>query len=128
MGPDRPIEPSSVTFSVKCSTLSHIRLSATPWTVCSSPGSCVHGILQTRTLEWAAIPFSRGIFPTKRLNLGLLHCRQGLHCLSHQGSPFSQYMTVSWNSYLTSLYSSFIICKRQHVYDRITTRIKTLTK
>ena len=26
----------------------------------SSPGSSVHGILQTRILEWVAIPFSRG--------------------------------------------------------------------
>ena len=27
---------------------------------CSPPGSSVHGILQVRILEWAAIPFSRG--------------------------------------------------------------------
>jgi len=27
---------------------------------CSSPGSCVHGILQARILEWVAIFFSRG--------------------------------------------------------------------
>ena len=27
---------------------------------CSPPGSSVHGILQTRILEWIAIPFSRG--------------------------------------------------------------------
>ena len=27
---------------------------------CSSPGSSVHGILQTRILEWVAFPFSRG--------------------------------------------------------------------
>ena len=26
----------------------------------SLPGSSVHGILQTRILEWVAIPFSRG--------------------------------------------------------------------
>ena len=31
----------------------------------SPPGSSVHGILQARILEWVAIPFSRGIFPTK---------------------------------------------------------------
>ena len=29
----------------------------------------------------------QGIFPTQRLNLGLLHCRQILYHLSHQGSP-----------------------------------------
>ena len=27
---------------------------------CSLPGSSLHGILQDRTLEWVAIPFSRG--------------------------------------------------------------------
>ena len=27
---------------------------------CSPPGSSVHEILQERTLEWVAIPFSRG--------------------------------------------------------------------
>jgi len=47
----------------------------------------VHGILQARILEWAAIPFSRGIFPTQGLNPGLPHCRQILYQLSHKGSP-----------------------------------------
>ena len=27
---------------------------------CGPPGSSVHGILQARILEWAAIPFTRG--------------------------------------------------------------------
>jgi len=27
---------------------------------CSLPGFSVHGILQARIVEWAAIPFSRG--------------------------------------------------------------------
>ena len=27
---------------------------------CSPPGSSVHGILQARTLEWIAVPFSKG--------------------------------------------------------------------
>ena len=31
---------------------------------CSPPGSSVHGILQARILEWAAISFSGGIFLT----------------------------------------------------------------
>ena len=54
---------------------------------CSPPGSSsVHGILQARILEWVAISFSRGIFSTEGLNLGLLHCRQILYYLSHQRS------------------------------------------
>ena len=32
----------------------------------------------------------QGIFPTKGSNLGFLHCRQILYCLSHQGSPFTE--------------------------------------
>ena len=31
--------------------------------------------------------FLQGIFPAQGLNPGLLHCRQILFCLSHQGSP-----------------------------------------
>ena len=49
----------------------------------SLPGSMVHGIFQARILEWAAISFSRGIFPTQGSNLGLLNCRQTLYHLSH---------------------------------------------
>ena len=40
----------------------------------------LHEILQARILEWVAIPFFRG------LNLGLLHCKQILYCLSLLGS------------------------------------------
>ena len=36
---------------------------------CSLPGSSVHGILQARILEWAAIPFSRG-FPNPGIEPG----------------------------------------------------------
>ena len=37
---------------------------------------------------WSGLPFpSQGIFPTQGANPGLLHCRQILHHLSHQGSP-----------------------------------------
>ena len=44
----------------------------------SPPGSLVHGILQARILEWVAISFSKGIFPTQGSNPGLQHCRQTL--------------------------------------------------
>ena len=52
-----------------------------------STGSSVHGILQPRILEWVAILFSRGIFPTQGLNLDLLLCRRILYRLSHQEKP-----------------------------------------
>ena len=54
------------------------------------PSSTVHGILQARKLEWLAL-LLQGIFPTQGLNLGLLHCRQILLCLSHQRSPQNMY-------------------------------------
>ena len=46
-----------------------------------------HGILQARILEWVAVPFSRGIFPTQGSNPGLPHCRWILYKLSHKRSP-----------------------------------------
>ena len=47
----------------------------------------VHGILQARILEWAAVPFSKGIFPTQGSNPCLAHCRLILYQLSQEGSP-----------------------------------------
>ena len=52
---------------------------------CSSPGSSVHGSLQTRILEWVAIPFSRGISqPRDRTWVSCIASRILYH-LSHQG-------------------------------------------
>ena len=53
-----------------------------PW---SSPG---------QTLEWGAVPFS-GVLPNQGSNPGLLHCRQVLYQLSHQGSPITAIKRVS---------------------------------
>ena len=64
-------------------SLSRVRLFATSWTVAyqappsmgfpgKSTGVGCHFLLQ-------------GIFPTQGLNPGLLHCRQTLYRLSHQG-------------------------------------------
>ena len=57
---------------------------------CSQPCSSIHGIFQARLLEWVAIFFFQRIFLTQGLNPGvlcLLHCRQILYPLSHQGLP-----------------------------------------
>ena len=45
----------------------------------------VHEILQARILEWS-LSLLQGIFPTQGLNQGLLHYRQILYLLSHQGN------------------------------------------
>ena len=44
--------------SMHAQSLSRVQLFTTPWTVCSPPGSSVHGPFQTRILEWVAISFS----------------------------------------------------------------------
>ena len=58
--------------------------------IMSPPGSSIQGIFQARILDCIAISWSRGIFPTQGLNLGLLHCRPAFYHLSHQGSPMSK--------------------------------------
>ena len=72
---------------------------------CSPLGFSVHRVLQAWTLELVAISFSREsswIFLIQGSNPGLLHCRQILYSLSHQGSPsypvsiYSQIVRSSW--------------------------------
>ena len=55
---------------------------------CSPPGSSVHGILQARILEWVAISFLQGNFPTQGLNMCLLHWQVDSLPLSHLGSLY----------------------------------------
>ena len=77
--------PATITSNLVFVTQLH--LFVTPWTAaCQAPhpwnspskntGMCCHFLL-------------RGIFLTQGSNLGLLHCRQILYHLSHQGSPAS---------------------------------------
>ena len=70
--------------SQKVKPLSHVQLFATPWTVAYQvPPSMGF----SRQEYWSGLPFpSPGVFPTQGWNPGLLHCRQMLCPLSHQGS------------------------------------------
>ena len=45
--------------------------------------------LQARTLEWVPNALLQQISPTQGSNLGVLHCRQILYCLSQVGFAFS---------------------------------------
>ena len=74
------IRPRWTGCCVSCSVMSDSFV--TPWIETTS----VHGKL--RQEYWSGMPFLlQGIFLTQRSNLGLLHCRQILYHLSHQGSP-----------------------------------------
>ena len=53
---------------------------------CSLPGSSVHGDSPGTNTGMGSLSLLQGIFPTQGLNPGLLHGRQILYHLSHQGS------------------------------------------
>ena len=64
----------------------------TPYDImdCSPPGSSVHGDSPSKDTGVGCHALFQGTFLTQGSNPGLLHCRQILYCLSHQGSPDHQ--------------------------------------
>ena len=66
-------------------SFSPVCLFVTPWTVGAYHAPLSMGF--SRQEYWNGLPFlSPRIFPTQGSNPGLLHCRQTLYRLSHQGS------------------------------------------
>ena len=78
----------------KWNSLSHVWLLVTPMAY------TVRGILQAKTLQWVAFPFSRGSFQPRDQTL---HCRRILYQLSHKGSP----RILQWVAYPFSRGSSW---------------------
>ena len=58
------------------------RLFVAPWTVGSQPPLSLK--LSSKNTRMGSYSLLQGIFPTQRLNLGLLPCRQILYHLSHR--------------------------------------------
>ena len=54
---------------------------------CSPPDSFVRRDSLGKNTGVGFHALLQGIFPIPGSNLGLLHCRQILYCLSHQGNP-----------------------------------------
>ena len=79
------VKSESVSLSVRSDSLRPCGL---------EPSRLLCPFLQARILEWVAIPFLKGIFPTQGLNSGLLHCRQILYRLSHHGNPKDSMFTT----------------------------------
>ena len=69
---------------------------------CSPPGSSVHGDSPGKNTGVGCYAFFQGNFLIQGLNPGLLHCKQILYCLSHQGSP----RILEWVAYHFSRGSS----------------------
>ena len=63
----------------KWKLFSSVWLFMTPWTIQSMEFS-------RQNTGVGSFALLQGIFPTQESNLGLLHCRQNLYQLSHQGS------------------------------------------
>ena len=77
-------------------------------------GSSVHGNSAGKNTGVGCNSLLQGLFPIQGLNLGLLHCRQILYCLSHQGSKTShniRRLNSSWKC---------ITCIRQPKYMKQT--------
>ena len=74
-------------WNVKVKSLSHVQLFATPWTVCSLPGSSVHGIFQARVLEWVGIAFSgnASLFTAKKKSTSFSSGRGKLNTIHIKG-------------------------------------------
>ena len=71
------LTPETPSKSEKCESISQSCLTLCSPLDYSLPGSFVHGILQERTLEWVAIPFSRGCWePSHTLTFLFLHFRE----------------------------------------------------
>ena len=67
-----------------CESVTQWCLTLTPWTVTHQPPLSMEFSTQE---SWTGLPFpSLGIFLTQELNLPLLHCRQIVYRLSHQGN------------------------------------------
>ena len=66
-----------------------LRISELKWTGMGKFNSDDHCVYYSGQEYRSGFPFpSPEILPTQGSNLGLLHCRQMLHRLSHQGSPY----------------------------------------
>ena len=83
----RSIILSSLLIQSYVCVLSYVQLFGTLWIVAHQAPLSM-GIFKARILEWVAISYFllQGIFLTQGSNLCLLHCRQILYPLSHQGS------------------------------------------
>ena len=97
-------------MKVKVKSLSNVQLFVTPWTIAyQAPPSMGF----TRWEYWSGLHFLlQGIFLTQGSNPGLLHCRQMLYHLNHQGSPFRQYWLSTTSGNADCLYyshSSFLL-------------------
>ena len=98
-----------------CGVLSHSVLSnsATPWTVVHQVPMSM-GILQTRILEWVAMPSSRESSQPRDWNMDLLHCRWFFTIWATREAPVCVYECVC---------VCVCVCVRNH-YGKLDHKVK----
>ena len=108
---------SKLDLSLLCGKLLHSRPTLCNPVDCSPPGSSVHGILQTRILEWVAMPSSRGFaWCRDRAHVTYFSCIgwQVLYHWHHLGSPDLCFIYGDIHFFMSMKLSelSFIVKKR----------------
>ena len=84
---------------------------------CSPPGTSVYGDSTGKNTTVACHALLKGIIPTQGSNPSLLHCRQILYHLNHQGTP----RVLEWVSYLFSRGTSQKLHKTKQFYSYVYT-------
>ena len=106
--------------------LSCVWLFVTSWTV-------VHGILQTRILEWVALPFSsRSSWPRNQSLMGFPHISVGKEFACHEGDPslipgsgrclgegIGYPLQYSWASLVAQLVKNLLVMQETWVWSQV---------
>ena len=83
---------------MRAQSLSCVQLFVIPWTV-AHQAPLFMGV--SRPDYWSVLPFfSLGDLPDPGIEPGLLHCRQMLYPLSHQGSPQETFFQETFLNHL----------------------------
>ena len=101
----------------------------TPWTVCSPPGSSVHGIFQPRIFMCVAISYSRDLpHPGTELVSPALAGRFLYHYITWEGHWLSSYIQLvnpgfSWQSFFPPHFQKLLIWKYSLTSKNTYTRV-----
>ena len=92
------VQHTSTVYTCTCSVAQSCPTLCIPMDDYSPPGSCVHGVIQARILEWVAISSCRGSSPPRHQThiLWLLHWQVDSLPLSHLGSPYYVHPTLDF--------------------------------
>ena len=115
---------------MKVKSLSRVQLFATPWTV---PARLLHPWdFPGKNVAVGCHFLLQGIFPTQGSNLSLLHCRQTLYHLSHQGATSRYFIlfdsVINGIVSLISLSESLLLVYRSATLVRMATVKKSISK